>query len=60
MFKELLHHAAVHASQHPQEMMGAVAAAGKAIAPVAIAAAPYVAGAVIIGGAIWLIESLCE
>lgn len=56
MFKELVKHVGIHVSQHPKETLAAVAAAGKAMAPVAIAVAPYVAGAAVVGGIIYIIS----
>ena len=58
MFKELIHHVGIHAAQHPKETMGAALALGKTLAPVA--AAPYVAGAALIGGAIYGISKIFE
>lgn len=54
MIEKFIHHVGIHAAQHPKEAIGAVVAAGKVVAPIAIAAAPYVAGAAIIGGLIYV------
>lgn len=58
MFKELIHHVGIHIAQHPKEAVASAIAAGEVVAPVLVAAAPYVAGAVIIGGAIYVISKL--
>lgn len=55
MFKELAHHVGVHIAKHPKETLATALAVGKAAAPVVIAAAPYVAGAALIGGVIYAI-----
>jgi hypothetical protein len=55
MFKELAHHVGVHIAQHPKEALATALTVGKAATPVVIAAAPYVAGAAIIGGIIYAI-----
>lgn len=60
MIEKFIHHVGIHAAQHPKETMGAALALGKTLAPVAIAAAPYVAGAAIIGGAIYGISKIFE
>lgn len=50
MFKEFIHHVGVHIAQHPKESAAAALAAGEAVLPVAVAAAPYLlAGAVAFG-----------
>lgn len=58
MFKELVKHVGIHVSQHPKETLATVAAAGKVLAPIAVAAAPYVVGAAVVGGIIYGISKL--
>ena len=53
MLQEFAHHVGVHIAQHPKETLAAVVAAGKVVAPVAIFAAPYVAGAALVGGTVY-------
>ena len=60
MFKELIHHVGIHAAQHPKETMSAALAFGKALGPIVIGSLPYVAGAALIGGAIYGISKICE
>lgn len=58
MFNELVKHVGIHVSQHPKEALATVVAAGKVVAPIAVAAAPYVVGAAVVGGIIYGISKL--
>ena len=55
MLNELVKHVGIHISQHPKEALATALTVGKAAAPVVIAAAPFVAGAAIIGGIVYVI-----
>lgn len=55
MFEKLVHHVGIHVAKHPKESLAAVVTAGKAVAPFALAAAPYVLGAAAVAGIIYLV-----
>jgi len=55
MFEKLVHHVGIHAATHPKETLAAAVAVGEAVAPIALAAAPYVLGAAAVAGIIYLV-----
>lgn len=55
MYEKLVHHIGIHIAKHPKESLAAVVTAGKAVAPFALAAAPYVLGAAAVVGIICLV-----
>lgn len=55
MLEKVVHHIGIHVVKHPKESLATVVTAGKAVAPLALAAAPYVLGVAAVAGIIYLV-----